>query len=171
MECDERRLRGAADDLELQHRVRRSAPTLGRAARIEDPDALVPLELRDVGVAVRDGLAIREPTDESCFPAGARARDVGHADANAVELDDVPSRERFPQAWLVHVPVDGLDRAELAQLVEDEGGDDVAEVKDQVGRLAAAQAFLRKPPRAPRQVRVCDDRDERQLSPRNAPSR
>src|SRR5215204_768929 len=171
VERDQRRPRVPAGDLELEHRVRRSAPTLGRAAWIQDPYALVPLDLRDVRVAVHDGLAIREPTDESCLPAGARARDVGHADANAVDLDYVPLRERFPQPWLVHVPVDGLDPAEPAQLVEDEGGDDVAEVEDHAGRLAAAQAFLRKAPRAPRQVRVCDDRDERQLSARNAPSR
>jgi hypothetical protein len=96
---------------------------------------------------------------------------VDHADANPVDLDHAPLRERLAERGLVHVPVHRLDRAELAQFVEYGDRNDVAEVEDQIGFPTAAQAVIGEPPRAARQVSVRDDRDPGQLSSRNRPSR
>jgi hypothetical protein len=129
------------------------------------------LDLANVRVPVDDGSATRKPAHEARLAPLARAWDVDHADANAVHLDDVPLRECLAQRRLVHVPVDGFDRPEGAQLVQHGRCDDVAEMEDQVGCFTAANALVRQPACAPGQMRVRDDRNDSQSSSRNEPSR
>ena len=171
-EQDQLRLYVQAVDSQLEHRPRGRTAPLGRTARIQDPDPFVLLALRDMRVAVDDRLAAREPAGEPCLATGPRPGNVHEADPDTVHLDHLPLRERLAQGRLVHVPVHRLERAECAQLLEDGGRHDVAEVEDQVGRLAAPEALVGQPPRATREMRVGDDSYSNQVTPsRNAPSR
>ena len=104
------------------------------------------------------------------MPSVPRAGIVDEADPKAVRLDDVASGERLPKRRIVHVPVHGLDGPKGAQVLEDGGGREVADVEDEVGRAEEAQAGLRKPPRAARKVRVPENRDQARPS-RKRPSR
>jgi hypothetical protein len=66
--------------------------------------------------------------------------------------------------------VDGLDGAELLELCQHARGDEVTPVQNQVGGLELAEASVRQPSRAARQVRIGDDGDARQPTPfRNLP--
>ena len=141
----------------------RRTPALGRAPGVDDPDLPVPLELRQVRVAVDDRVAAREPGDEPFLPSGARTRDVHEPDPYTFHVDDPPFGKARLQRELVHVAANGLDRRQRRQLFEHARGDDVARVQDQVGLAEVAQAFVGKPSSASREVGVRDDRDPRQL--------
>jgi hypothetical protein len=88
-EGDQLRVDPAVLDLELDHRVLRSAPALGRAARVQDQDAFVPRDLGDVRVPVDDGGAGREPRRQPSLPARAWAAVVHEPDPHAAGLDHV----------------------------------------------------------------------------------
>jgi hypothetical protein len=95
---------------------------------------------------------------------------VHHPDPRPLDLDHAPLGERRRQRRLVHVPVDGLDAAELLELCQHARGDEVTPVQDQVGGLELTEASIRQPPRTARQVRVGDHGDARQPKPfRNFP--
>jgi hypothetical protein len=104
------------------------------------------------------------------MPSVTRARVVDEPDPKALGLDDLLGRQDAAERRVVHVPVDGLDGAELAQIFEHGGGREVADVEDEIGGLEEAEALVGKPPRAARQVGVADERDQRRSS-RNRPSR
>jgi hypothetical protein len=160
---DDASLEPPAAYLKERHRVVRRAPALGRAAGIDDPDLAVPLELREMRVAVDDRVAARKPGDEPLLPAGARTCDMHEPDPEILDLYDPTLGKGRLQRRLVDVAPDGLDRRERLQLVEHARSDDVASVQDQVGLAELPQALVRKPARASRKVRVRDDRDPRQL--------
>src|SRR5215208_3418533 len=75
------------DELELQppvaggrepHRVDRSAPALGRRARVEDVEALALLVQREVRVAEHDRVGVREAPPQPREPSVRRPAVVGH---------------------------------------------------------------------------------------------
>ena len=127
------RLEPPAVHLEERHRTVGRTPALGRAPGVDDPDLPVPLELRQVRVAVDDRVAAREPGDEPFLPSGARTRDVHEPDPYTFNVDDPPFGKGRLQRGLVHVAANGLDRRQRRQLFEHARGDDVARVQDQVG--------------------------------------
>ncbi len=140
----------------------RSPPPLGGAARIQDPDVTVPRDLRLVRVAVDDGVAALEPAGQPLCAPLRLAGVVRHPDARLPHLDDAAAREELLQLVVVHVPVDGLERPERAQLGEDPRLHEVARVEDQVRALEIREALGGDPARSAWKVRVGDDRDERQ---------
>ena len=149
----------------------RRTAALGRAAGIDDPDASVPVELRHVRVPVDNRVAAREPRDEPFFPPRTRARDVDEPDQDIIDLDHSALGKCGLQRGFVHVAVHGLDGRERRQILEHACADEVPRVQDQVGFGQSRQALVRGPPRPARQVRVRDDRDERQRTGSGAPSR
>jgi hypothetical protein len=139
--------------------VGRCPPPLGRAARVEDPKAAVPRDLRLMRVAVDDGVTALEPAGQ---PVCAPARFTGvvrHPDSRLPHLDDAAAREDLLQLAVVHVPVDGLESTELAELGENLRLHEVARVQDQVRTLEIRKALGGDPARSARKVRVRDDRD------------
>jgi hypothetical protein len=142
--------------------VGRCPPPLGRAARIEDPEPAVPRHLWLMRVAVDDGVAALEPAGQPlCAPARVTGV-MGHPDSRLPHVDDAAAREELFQLAVVHVPVDGFERTEVAELGENLRLHEVARVQDQVRTLEIRKAFGGDPPRSARKVRVRDDRDERQ---------
>ena len=111
----------------------RRAPPLGRRAGIEDPEVLETLDLRDVGVAVDDGLAVREPGCQPGLAAELRPRVVDHSDLDVSDLDDPLPRQRPLQGLLVHVPADPFDgRPERSQFLQELRSDEVAAVENEI---------------------------------------
>jgi hypothetical protein len=149
----------APSQLELEHRVYGSRASLRRAAGIQDPDTFVPLDLRHVRMPVDDRVAARKARGEPRLPPHARPRYVHHSDPRAAGLDDQLARKRLAEGGLVHVPEHCVHLTEPAKLVQHRGGHDVTRVQDQIRALEAAQALVRNLSRAPRQMRVGDDRD------------
>jgi hypothetical protein len=148
-------------DEQADHRVCGRPPALGGAAGIKDPEPAVPGDLGQMRMAEDDPVAPGEARDQPGFPPGSRPRIVHDAEPGLPQLDHRLRRKERPQFRLVDVPVHGVDRRELAQLIEHAQRDEVAGVDDQVGRRELAQAGIRQPPRAARQVRVGEDRDAR----------
>ena len=121
------------------------------------------LNLRDVGVAVDDGLAVREPRGQPGLAAKPRPGVVNHPDLDVPDLDHPLPRQRPFQLLLVHVPADAFDgRPERAQLSEEVHSDEVAAVEDEIRGGDQSDAFIGQRPCPPRQMRVGDDRDARQ---------
>jgi hypothetical protein len=141
--------------------VWRSA-TLGRTARVDDPDVPVTFELRHVRVAVDDRVAVRESAAESLLAPDKRTSVVHEADPDALDLDDPSRGQRRLKRDVVHVPRDRIDRRECGQIVEHARCDQVATVQHVVGRLERFEAGSRELSRPARQVRIGDDGDERQ---------
>ena len=129
------------------------------AARIQDPDAAVLLDLWDVRVPVHDGVATRKPRRQPLLPSRARPRDVHEPDPRPADLDHTPLRKRLRERGLVHVPVDRLDRGQRFQLTQNGKRDHVPRVQDPVRAPQLPQALVGQAPRPARQVRVRDDRD------------
>ncbi len=141
----------------------RGPPPLGGAARIQDPDVTVARDLRLVRMAVDDGVAVLEPAGQPLYAALRLAGVVGYPDARLPHLDDAAAREKLLQLAVVHVPVDGFERPERAQLREDPRLHEVARVEDQLRTLEIREALGRDPARSAWKVGVGDDRDERQV--------
>ena len=121
------------------------------------------LDLRDVGVAVDNRLAVGEPRCQPGFAPELRPGVVNHPDLDVRDLDDpLPGQHPF-QRLLVHVPADAFDgRPERAQLSEEVRSDEVAAVEDEIRGGDQPDAFIGQRPCPPRQMRVGDDRDARQ---------
>jgi hypothetical protein len=99
---------------------------------------------------------------------------VDEPDPRLRRVDLEPLGEQRSERRLVDVAANGVQgRPERAQVLEGRQARDVACVQDQVGRAQQLDAALREPPRPARQVRVRDDRDERQVQMpfRKRPSR
>jgi hypothetical protein len=111
-------------------------------------------------MAVRDDVAVGEGGAEPLVSPVARAGVVDEPDAKALGFDHAPGGQRLAKGRLVHVPVHGLDRPDLAQVLEHRGGREVADVEDEIGGAEKAQAVVGKPPDAARQVCVADERDQ-----------
>lgn len=142
----------------------RRPPSLGGTARVQDPDITVSCDLRLVRVAVDDGVAALEPAGQ---PPDAPTRFAGvvrDPDPRFPHLDHTAPWEEQLQLVVVHVPVDGLERAERTELDENTGLHEVARVENQVRALEIGKALRRDPTRPARQMRVRDDRDERQAA-------
>ena len=121
------------------------------------------LDLRDVRMAVDDGLAVLEPRREPRLASHARSGVVDQADPEAADLDDVLSWQHGLQSRLVHVPAHALHRwPEGAELVEERRRDEVAGVQDEICAAQQLQARVRERPRAARQMCVGDDGDAAQ---------
>jgi hypothetical protein len=73
--------------IEQQHRVDRSTPPLGRAARIQDPDVTVSRHFRLVRVAVDDGVAVLEPADQPLCAPTRLASVMRHPDPRVPHLE------------------------------------------------------------------------------------
>lgn len=161
-QVDELRCNRPSRHVEQQHRVGRSPPPLGGAAWIQDPDVTVSRHLRLVRMAVDNGIAVLKPAGQALCAPTRWARVVRHPDARFPYLDDTTAREELLQLVVVHVPVDGFERPERAQLGEDPRLHEVARVEDQLRALEIGKALGGDPARSARKVRVGDDRDERQ---------
>jgi hypothetical protein len=139
------------------------AAALSGRAGIQDPEVLEPLDVRHVGVAVDDGMAVGEARGEAGLAARGGAGDMHHPDPRLAHLGDVDVRQRFLERGLVHIPGDTLDRRpERAQLLEECRRDEVAAVEDEIGGAEQTQALVREPPRSAGQVRVRYDHDSGQ---------
>jgi hypothetical protein len=147
----------AATHLENEHRPRRSPPPLGRAARVEDPDAVQTLDLRQMRVPVDNRPAPEKPRAEPLPPPGRRPRIVHHPDPSAARFDNPFRPQDTAQRRLVDVPVDTLDPAERPQLPERRQRDEVARVQDQTGLPEEPDALLGKAPRTAWKMGVGDD--------------
>ena len=141
----------------------RGPPPFGWAPRIQDPDVTVARDLRLVRMAVDDGVAAFEPAGQPLCAALRLAGAVRHPDTRLPHLDDAAARKKLLQLVIVHVPVDGFERPERAQLGEDARLHEVARVEDQLRTLEIREALGRDPARSAWKVRVGDDRDERQV--------
>jgi hypothetical protein len=140
--------------------VSRRAPPLGRGARIQYPQMLEPLDLRDVRVAVDDRAAVLEPGGEPGFAALARAWIVDHADLHVVHLDDALLRQNLLQSLLVHVSADADDgRAELLQLLQDLRRDEISGMQQEIGSRDQPYALIGQRTRPAWEMGVGDDRD------------
>jgi rRNA maturation protein Nop10 len=122
----------------------------------------VPLELRHVRVPVHDHRAAGKGSAKTLFPSCAGAGVVHDADPHRFDLHDPPLGQRRLQVRVIHVPHHRLHRPERGQLLERTGGDDVACVEYEVGLLQQAHALSRQSSSPARQMRVRDDRYERQ---------
>src|SRR5205823_1488236 len=100
---DQLRLEPAAPYLDEQHRAGRCAPPLGRAAGIEEPDAVHALGLGDVGVSVDDGVGARKASRQARRASSPWARHVQHPDAHLLDLDDAALGQKPAQFRLVGV--------------------------------------------------------------------
>src|SRR4051794_34355862 len=105
-------------DLENDQRSRRSPPPLGRAPRVEDPDAAEALDLRQVRMAVHDRVAAGEPSDEASLPPPAAARLMHEADPGLRDYDHGLLRQQLNQRRLVVVATHRFDGAVRPQLLE-----------------------------------------------------
>lgn len=148
-------------DEQPDDRVCRRAPSIGRTAGIEDPDAAVALQLGQMRVAVDDGRAAWKAGDQARLSPGPATRVVNDAQSCLPHLDNPFSRQERSERGLVHVPVHREDRSERAQLLEHALGYEVARVNDQVGRGELAEASVGQPSPASGQMRVGEDRDAR----------
>src|SRR5215213_1107391 len=79
-DVDELRDDLAAVDPQFQHRAPRRPPALGRRPRVEDPDTVHELDVRQMGVAEDDGGAAREPSGQPGLAPRHRPRYVHHPD-------------------------------------------------------------------------------------------
>jgi hypothetical protein len=122
----------------------------------------VPLELRHVRVPVHDDRATWKGSAKTVFASRAGTGVVYEADPHALHLHDPPLRQGRLEVRVVHVSQHGLHRPERGQLLERTGGDDVAGVKYEVGLLQQPHALSRQSSSPARQMRVRDDRYERQ---------
>jgi len=130
----------------------------------------MPCDLRQMTVAVDDQVAVGEP---ACQPLVASCRGTGvvdDADPPAFTLDDRPRREPLAQRGVVHVAVDGRDRGNSHQVVEDLNGREVSRMDDERRLAEDAAAVLRQATRSAGQMGIGDERDQNR-SPRNRPSR
>jgi hypothetical protein len=170
---DELRLEPAAAHVDQEHRAGRRAPSLGRAAGIEDPDVAYAFGLRDVGVSVDDGFGARKTSRQARLAPGPRARRVQHPDPPLLDLDDAAFGQKSAQLRLVGVAVNGRQRRpEPPQLLERRDARDVAGVEDQIRGAQELDAAIGKSARATRQVRIGDNGDARQPTPfKKRPSR
>jgi hypothetical protein len=121
-------------------------------------------------VAVGDHVAGRKLGEKPLLPSGRRSRVVHETDSETLQLEDGTFGKRRAELGLVHVPVDASDWCERAELLEEGCGGEVAHVQDRVGLCEEATAALRKPAGTAREVRIADERDQRN-SGRKAPSR
>jgi hypothetical protein len=160
IEAKQARLDLAPSHLEEQHRVLGRTTTLGRAARIENPDAVVALDLRHMGVPVDDRVAAWKAPPQPGLSSARGTGDVHEPDPCLGDLDDELRRQRLSQGGLVHVAANRMHRRpEGPQAVEDRRGDDVARVEHEVGSPQLVGAGVRKLPCSSRQMGVGNDRD------------
>jgi hypothetical protein len=113
-------------------------------------------------VPVHDHRAVRKGSAKTVFASRAGTGVVHEADTHALHLHDPPLRQGRLQIRMIHVAQHGLHRPERGQLLERTGGDDVAGVEHEVGLLQQPHALSRQSSSPARQMRVRDDRDERQ---------
>src|SRR5215208_363582 len=146
-------------DFELQHRSGGRAAAFRGASGVENPAVAVQRHLRQVRMAVDDGVAIREHRHQALRSSVKPPRNVDHADPRTSNLDHSALGEELVESGLIHVPDHACDRPEPLELSERLDGDEVAPVKDQLGFLERTHALVGEPAGTPRQVRVGDDRD------------
>ena len=113
-------------------------------------------------VSVHDRRAAGEGGAQSFHAASPRTGVVQHPDSRRLDLDDATLGQPGMERVVVHVADYGLDRDERLEVDQDACGDEVACVQDDVGFLEKARTGPRQAACAARQVRVGDDRDERQ---------
>jgi SnoaL-like domain len=143
--------------------VRGRPAALGRAARVEDLEAVVgALVERQVGVAEHHGVgALAEARAHPLQAPGARAGVVDHGDPRGARLHDALGWEQPAQLWDIDIPVDREQRrADRLELAQDLDRRDIASVQEQVGARDALDARTGEPSCAARQVRVRDDGDQ-----------
>lgn len=161
-QIDELRDNRPSCHLEQQHRVSRGTPALGGAPRVQDPQIVASRDLRLVRVAVDDGVAVLEPASQPLGTPLGLTRLVRHPDPCLPHLHYTTAREELLQLVVVHVPADGFERPERAELGENSGLHEVASVQDHLRALEIGKALRRESARPARKVRIRDDRDERQ---------
>jgi len=152
------------------HRVPGSATPFRRTAWVEDPDPLDPRDLRQVAVAVGDDIAAGEEFSQALVPTDNGAAVVNEPDSKPFELGRRSHGKRRAEPVVIHVSMHGDHRAEALQIGEDRGRREVAGVDDDVRGFEDPQAVRRERPRAAREMRVSQKRDQKR-SGRNSPFR
>jgi hypothetical protein len=143
--------------------IGRPAP-LGRAAGIEDLEAVALLVQRHVGVTEDHGVRVREASAKALQSSLRRTGVVDHREGGAVEVQGERLGELAPQLRAVDVAVNRGDRGQLAQLGQRGDFAEVTGVDDQIGGPEDRDAFVGQPPLATRQMGVGDQRETNQSS-------
>ena len=157
-ERNESRSELASVHRQLEHRSLRCASAVGRAARVENPDTIMAVDLRPMRVAVDDGGAAWEARHQARLPPHGRAGDVRHSNANAVGVDREFLRQDLEELSLVDVAEDRLySRAERTEFLQRSRRGMITGVQDQIGRGQAPNALLRQSARTAGKVRVGDN--------------
>jgi hypothetical protein len=123
-----------------------------------------------MGMAVGDHVATRKRRGKAPVARHGRTGIVHQADAKAVGLDLQALRQSGFHGGLVHIAVHGGDPTKLAELLEHNRPGEITDVQDELGAFEQVSARVGKAPRAAREMRVADERDQRK-SGRKAPSR
>jgi hypothetical protein len=123
-----------------------------------------------MGVAVGDHVATWERRGKAPVTRRGRTGIVHQANAKPLGLDLQALRQRGFHGRLVHIAVHGSDRTKPAELLEHIRRGEITHVQDEFCTLEEASARVGKAPRAAREMRVADERDQRK-SGRKAPSR
>jgi hypothetical protein len=146
---------------DLGHGAPRLAPAVGRAAGVEDEEAVGgDLVQRDVGVPEDHAPHVREAAAQAGEAPGRRAGVVDEREAQAVDVHAGGGRQRGADRWLVRVAVHGDDRGADGTDGPQRGEvEHVAGVEDQVGGGEGVPARRREVSGSPRHVRVRDHRD------------
>jgi hypothetical protein len=152
------------------HRVPGRTATFGWTPRVHDPRTIRARELGQMGMAVRDQVAGRERFQQTRVSPLRGSCIVDEADAQAFGLRHESRGQTGANDRFVHVPVHRGHQTDFLQILEELGRRQVSDVQDHCRAFKHSYASFGKPPRAPRQMRVSDERDQLG-SARKLPSR
>jgi hypothetical protein len=147
----------------LTHRAVRSATALGRAAGIEDLEAVALLVQRHVGVTEDDRVGVREPGAQPLQAPPRGAGVVDHTQNYVLELEGDRLGQGAAKFGGIDVAVDGGHWPELTQVGEDGRLAEVAGVDDQVGGAEKVETRLRQKTGTARQMGIGDQCEPDQL--------
>jgi hypothetical protein len=146
--------------VEQAHRRPRGAAALGRAAGVEDLEAILDLVQRKVAVTEDDGVGGWEAPAQTRQPALGGAGIMDDRDDPLTELNLELRRERAPQGRFVDVSVHGVnDRAERSHFLQGRGGEEIAGMDYGLGGGDRLDASLRQAPGSPGHMSVGEDGD------------
>jgi hypothetical protein len=143
---------------EQPHRRARRAPSLGRAAWIEDLKTVLLFVEGKMAVAEDHGRGLGKAAAQACQSSLGRPRVMDYADDLSAELDFERRWQRTLQRSLVDVAVDGMHNgAEGFELFERRDAEEVAGVDHRVGLADQLEASLRQTARATGHMGVGED--------------
>jgi hypothetical protein len=138
--------------------VTRLASAVGGAARVEDLEAPILLQERDVRVPEDHGGRVGEAPPQAREPPGSRTGVVDHPDPHGARLDRALDGKALPQLDAVHVAVHREHgRPDSLDLLEGRDRGEVACVQDQFGGGQMLETDGGKAATSAREVGVGDD--------------